>query len=412
MSEPGLSEPRAAARCRTVSTPYSEGMNIAVEQPPPDRDSRFGTLDVSGMTVPQILTSRGARRWFLGALVSGLLSLAANAHGLLQGGLATWLQGLGLLHALVFMIVFALVPPLSWGRTEAAKLALLCALFLLSIPFLALNGPGGAWMWTYVTVAAGMQMHPRRIIITLLAMFGAASWALQLAGGMPWDVSLTQPALVVAMGMMMAAFGAQIATVRELRRTQHELAELAVREERSRVARDMHDILGHSLTVITVKAELAGRLLDIDPPRAAAQIADLEELARGALADVRSTVSGYREVNVGAELANARAALSAARIEAALPGTADTVPVRYRELFGWVLREGITNVVRHSGAGRCTVELGADFIQIDDDGAGPGPGTAAAGGGLGGLGERARAAGAAMSIGTSELGGFSVRVQL
>jgi two-component system sensor histidine kinase DesK len=173
----------------------------------------------------------------------------------------------------------------------------------------------------------------------------------------------------------------------------------------------MHDILGHSLTVITVKAELAGRLLELDASRAAAEIADLEELARGALADVRSTVSGYREVQVGAELASARRALAAAGIDAELPGSTDMVPARHRGLFGWVLREGVTNVIRHSGASRCVVALGEDFLQIDDDGAGP-PAALRPGGGLAGLQDRAGAAGATMSIGTSDGGGFRLRVQL
>ncbi|NUP73452.1 MAG: sensor histidine kinase, partial [Sinomonas sp.] len=91
------------------------------------------------------------------------------------------------------------------------------------------------------------------------------------------------------MGLLLAALGRQTQTLRELRAAQHELAELAVAEERHRVARDLHDILGHGLTVIAIKAELAGRLERIDPDRAERESAELEELARGALADVRAT---------------------------------------------------------------------------------------------------------------------------
>ena len=113
---------------------------------------------------------------------------------------------------------------------------------------------------------------------------------------------------------MMAAFGRVITSMNQLRATQHELARLAVDRERERVARDMHDILGHSLTVITVKAELAGRLVDTDPEAASREIADVEDLARGALADVRSTVSGYRGISLGSEIASARTALAYAGI--------------------------------------------------------------------------------------------------
>ncbi|MCB8799131.1 hypothetical protein LJD40_26770, partial [Escherichia coli] len=91
-------------------------------------------------------------------------------------------------------------------------------------------------------------------------------------------------------------------------------------------------------------------LLEVSPERAAAEIHDVEELARGALVDVRATVRGYRGVNVLTELANARSALTAAGMDAELPGAADEVPAKYRELFGWVLREGVTNIVRHSQA--------------------------------------------------------------
>ena len=134
---------------------------------------------------------------------------------------------------------------------------------------------------------------------------------------------------------------------------------LAVDNERSRFARDLHDILGHSLTVITVKAELAKKLMDVDPVRARAEVDDLERLARDALADVRRAVEGYRELTLPGELARARTALAAAEIEAELPNSTDDVPSDRRELFAWTIREGVTNVIRHSHAKRCVVVLHA-----------------------------------------------------
>jgi two-component system sensor histidine kinase DesK len=169
-----------------------------------------------------------------------------------------------------------------------------------------------------------------------------------------------------------------------------ENAELAVENERTRFARDLHDILGHSLTVITVKAELANKLLDVDAERARAELADLERLSRDALADVRRAVEGYRELSLPGELARARTALEAARIEAELPNSVDDVPSDRRELFAWAIREGVTNVIRHSGASHCRVELRPDRVEIVDDGRGPQQG--AAGHGLTGLRERAAAA--------------------
>ena len=104
-----------------------------------------------------------------------------------------------------------------------------------------------------------------------------------------------------------------------------ENSRLELADERNRFARDLHDILGHSLTVITVKAELANRLIDVDPARARAEVADLERLSRDALADVRRAVQGYRELTLPGELARARTALSAAEITADLPNSTDDV---------------------------------------------------------------------------------------
>ena len=146
----------------------------------------------------------------------------------------------------------------------------------------------------------------------------------------------------------------------DLIRAHEENADLLVENERTRFARDLHDILGHSLTVITVKAELAGRLMDADPARAKAEVADLERLSRDALADVRRAVEGYRDLSLPGELASARAALEAAEIRADLPNTTDDVPTDLRELFAWTVREGVTNVIRHSHARTCRVALTPD----------------------------------------------------
>jgi two-component system, NarL family, sensor histidine kinase DesK len=208
---------------------------------------------------------------------------------------------------------------------------------------------------------------------------------------------------------------------------------------RNRFARDLHDILGHSLTVVAVKAELAGRLTSLDPQRTETEIADVERIARQALADVRAAAAGYREVTLAGELASARTALAAAGIEADLPDQGiSSIPRPRQELFGWAVREGVTNVVRHSGATRCRVRATASQIEIGDDGCGPpapadgtvnragtcdgwpadhlealasgcGPGS---GHGLAGLRERAASAGATVSVGRSATGGFALRVHV
>lgn len=392
-------------------------------------DPTLPLLSVNGYRWREAVRQPGPRRWFLGAAISTAIWLGASVPSLVAAAPGTGARRLVLVNALLFLLVFAVTPPLTWGKSVPVRVAWLVLLFALTLPFLAepAYGASGPWMWIFVVVACAMQANSRQFTLGVILVLGLASLAVELGYGASWSEALSQPAVIMSVGAMMAAFTRQLETVRELRRTQHQLAELAVAEERNRVARDMHDILGHSLTVIAVKAELAGRLLEAVPAgaattRAALEVADLEDLARGALEDVRATVSGYRGVSVLSELANARTALAAAGIDAALPPAADTVPARYRELFGWVLREGVTNVIRHAEASRCEVTLGPGYLQIDDDGRGPagGGGQAATGAGnatgdgngLAGLAERARSAGAALVTGRSALGGFRLRLQL
>ncbi|MBB4763367.1 sensor histidine kinase [Amorphoplanes digitatis] len=219
--------------------------------------------------------------------------------------------------------------------------------------------------------------------------------------------------LAVLLGAV-ASGGFRMAAERQnrLRVAQQELAELAVENERARIAADLHDILGHSLTVVTVKAELAQRLLDVDVERARAELRDLEVLARDALSDVRATALGVRGISLPGEIAAAREALAAAHVRAELPGAADEVPTRNRELFAWTIREAVTNVVRHSRAGHCEVRLAPASVEIVDDG--PGDGAPAGDGqGLSGLRRRAEALGARLTVGRREdRPGFRVRVEV
>ncbi|MDN5668359.1 MAG: histidine kinase [Renibacterium salmoninarum] len=361
----------------------------------------------------ELLTSTGARRWYTGAGIAVLVFGFNSWPTLFDSGKPL---GLAISYAVISVLalcLFIVIPPLSWARSEPFKIAIWSVLAAFGVAMFLIVGPSGGWFATFLTVCAGMQQHRRKTALIIVGSVSAALLVAELVLGQTLENSIAMAAVSGSIGLMMIAFGRQIEALRVLRETQQRLAEVAVKEERSRVARDMHDILGHSLTVIAVKAELAGRLLEVSPERAAAEIHDVEELARGALVDVRATVRGYRGVNVLTELANARSALTAAGMDAELPGAADEVPAKYRELFGWVLREGVTNIVRHSQAGKVLVTMGAGFIQIDDDGAGPSaPGLPETGNGLAGLRERVAAQNAALTIGRSAMGGFRLRVEL
>lgn len=313
-------------------------------------------------------------------------------------------------------VVFAVVYMTLWLRARADRMrmieappvgwsvAYVSALVVLGGVMVATLGETGLTAVVYVGVALVM-VFPLRVaapvigalVVTTIALGAVEDWGSQVG---------------TAFGLLaasVAVFGLRAVMSRniDLVRAHQENASLAVENERTRFARDLHDILGHSLTVITVKAELAGRLMDVDPEGARREVADLERLSRDALADVRRAVEGYRELTLPGELARARTALAAAQIEATVPGTTDEVPTELRELFAWTVREGVTNVLRHSGAGRCVVVLTPQSAEVRDDGTGCG-GTHH-GSGLTGLRERAAAAGATLV--TRDLSpGFSVKV--
>ena len=206
-----------------------------------------------------------------------------------------------------------------------------------------------------------------------------------------WHADL-QPAMTLTIPLVALAmwgFFGVIRTNQALADARSEVARLAAENERSRIARDLHDLLGHSLTTITVKAGLARRLAERhDNERAAVEIAEVEELSRQSLAEVRAAVAGHRDVTIAGEIATAREVLHAAGLVAELPGSVDIVDPSLSELFGWVTREGVTNVVRHARAAHCIIKVDRNWIEIRDDGRG---GIAGAGNGLTGLRERVEA---------------------
>ncbi|MGW6276653.1 sensor histidine kinase [Kribbella sp. NPDC055071] len=292
-----------------------------------------------------------------------------------------------------------------WQRVS--YLALMLTLCLLMIPTAGQTAFTGL---VYIASVAMLLLDLRVAIAFVVLLFAGAEISLRVVPG--WSDNGSY-GLAIVLGAL-AVYALRRAGQRgiELERARREMADLAVQEERNRFARDLHDILGHSLTVITVKAELAGKLIEASPARAAAEVADVESLARAALADVRAAVAGYRELSLAGELVAAKTALKAAEIKPDLPTTVDEVPEENRELFAWVVREGVTNVLRHSGAKRCRIKFDARQIEVLDDGKGPTPGGGASGHGLMGLRERADQAGASVQVGQAPGGGFRLAVRV
>ncbi|GAB4066127.1 sensor histidine kinase [Angustibacter speluncae] len=295
-------------------------------------------------------------------------------------------------------------PPAS--LTPWQPLAAIALAAVLAVVVCLAVGQHGTATAVYVCVLCIMTLRPPLSVVLTALVTATTYGAGLLVPGWTRDNTLLLSMLTASA----AVFGItqMIRSNIALREANEENQRLAVSEERNRFARDLHDILGHSLTVITVKAELAGRLLELDPGRARAEVADLERLSRDALADVRRAVDGYRELTLPGELSRARIALRAAEIEADLPGSTDEVPGELRELFAWTVREGVTNVVRHSGATRCTVRLTARTAEVADDGRGC-DGTRV-GSGLVGLRERASALQATVVTTSGTPSGFTLRV--
>ncbi|MEU5990251.1 histidine kinase [Spirillospora sp. NPDC047418] len=205
-----------------------------------------------------------------------------------------------------------------------------------------------------------------------------------------------------------------------LRDAREELAEAAVARERLRFSRDLHDLLGHTLSLMVVKAQAVRRVAARDPAVAAEQAADIETVGRRALDEVRQAVGGYRGRGLAGELDAARTALSDAGVDAAVRRTGPAPPPDADALLGWAVREGVTNVIRHSGAAHCEITVRADertaALTVLDDGAGKGAtsGGSGGGGGLGlrGLAERLAAAEGTVEAGPAPGGGFRLVVEV
>jgi two-component system, NarL family, sensor histidine kinase DesK len=278
-------------------------------------------------------------------------------------------------------------------------------------------GESGLTALVFVGVAAAVLFSFRTGLLL-------AGLTVLVAGVTPWLVprwSLDESyALAVLLGSLAGfAFVNLIRRNQELVTAREEVAQLATAEERLRVARDIHDVLGQHLTAITVKSELAGKLIQRNLQSAEHELADIQRLSREALADLRSVVSGYREVSLAVELARARGVLEAAGVLVQLPddmpSVVDAVPAERRELFGWVIREGVTNVVRHSAAHTCRVSVSPNAVEVSDDGRGLNGAsrpTGWSGAGLTGLSERAARTGGQLAVTGGDGGGFVLHVEL
>ncbi|MFI0485390.1 sensor histidine kinase [Actinomadura sp. 9N215] len=297
-------------------------------------------------------------------------------------------------------------PPVAWLAAGGAAATVL-GVIPLALPDQRLWPLAPAVM---ASVAATFLPPERRRVLIAAAIVAAAAigGTAGAATGDGWRLATAFPAGLVAftawtmLGMLWAWDVAD-----RLNQARGMAAELAVKDERLRFAADLHDIQGHHLQVIALKSELAARLADADPARAAAQMAEVRQLAVDALRDTRAVVQGYRRTTLDAELANAAKVLSAAGIDARVEQetSPDALPDAGRHLLGLVMREATTNLLRHSRARHATIRYeaadGTARIQIRNDGASTTPGTSGSGTGTGtglrALADRLEQAGGALT---------------
>jgi two-component system sensor histidine kinase DesK len=307
-------------------------------------------------------------------------------------------------------------PPQAPLRTVAATLAV-----LTGVAWTLTLADRQSWSLLFVFVAiSGAMRLPVRPAWGWLLLCTAFTAASNVLAGANAGSTISLTATTLAIGFMMFAFRRLMELNADLREAREELADHAVSEERLRFARDLHDLLGHSLSVIALKSELAERLAARDPQRAAEHVTEIKDVAREALTEVRQAVSGYRQPTLVGELAGAQMALRAAGIEADLEGTDVELPPDVEALFAWTVREGTTNVIRHSGARSCRIAvepgLATASAEVVDDGAADAtPGDEPAepapeGNGLAGLRERAELLAGRVEAGPDAGGGFRLLV--
>jgi two-component system, NarL family, sensor histidine kinase DesK len=330
-----------------------------------------------------------------------------------------WLAGAGLI-AFAVLYVAAIwyglrlsQPRIAYGLTGA----LACVTIAMSIGFgTTMTGS----LFPLLALASGAVAPWRQfrsglpvpIVVALLNAAAAAliTWARHGSGSDIWQTCYG----TATAGLIVALFLRFFQVIVELRNTRMELAKTAVEAERLRFARDLHDLLGHTLSVMVLKAQAVRKLTAIDPEAAAAQAADIEEVGRQALAEVRQAVSGYRGRGLTRELDAARTALNDAGLTPAIQYETEPLTVEADSVLGWVVREGVTNVIKHSGARRCEIDIRQSedlvTVEITDDGTGNGNGLPTGGHGLAGLRERVAVAGGTLTAGPLPDGGFRLTV--
>jgi two-component system, NarL family, sensor histidine kinase DesK len=303
-----------------------------------------------------------------------------------HSGLVTWAwTGLGLV--LFLAMYFSLYWVCGW-KTIAIALGVM-ALGVVYLPFN--SGASSFFIYSAAFLAFHQKASTSFKFIALVATVLAVELYLLHSPHVAWFVDV---GLLIIIGTLNVYFSQHGRSQKKLLRAQEEIEHLAKIAERERIARDLHDVLGHTLSVIVLKSELASKLIEHNPARARIEMAEVEHTARAALSEVRQAIGGYRCNGLVAELAQARATLETAGITVECDQAPVQLPATQESVLSLAVREAVTNVVRHANAARCRLELksndGVCRLSIQDDGLG---GYQPEGNGLTGMRERVEALG-------------------
>jgi two-component system sensor histidine kinase DesK len=295
---------------------------------------------------------------------------------------------------------------------------MIAAIFVLGLITFPWN-PGASTFFVYAAAFLPFTFKSTRLVLSLFfietLIILAEGYLFRTHVGpffIAWPNTFIAIFLVLIIGTGNIFFAQQRRAEHKLRLAQEENLALAAVAERERIARDLHDVLGHTLSVIVLKAELAGRLIERDPQRAAKEIADVEKTARTALSEVREAIGGYRSQGLPAEMELARNTLQAAGVTLSCESPLPQLHATEETVLCLAVREAVTNIVRHAQATHCrmrftTSDDGYHSLLITDDGAHP---KLLEGNGLRGMRERVQSLGGRLSITTDP--GVSLLIEL
>lgn len=340
----------------------------------------------------------GRHGWLLAAVWLVFLGFPAMAvvretegHPVVRTALLALLITFGVTYVLAFMVgqkaMYCGWTPVRYVQVLGGFAALVAIMAVLSTAI----GAETLGMSAFLAALSAFGFPGRWSIVGVIAVTLGSGVLLMVTTAFVdlWPLLLL-PLLIGSFGLLIRSLTQSDERRQAMQRT------LAVAAERDRVARDVHDVLGHSLTVISLKADLAERLVDRDPARAKGEIDDIQRLTRQSLAEIRATVAGLRVARLADERDAAAAALRDAGISARLPEDGDIVDPGHRITMAWALREAVTNIIRHSGARRVDVTWGPTWLEVVDDGRGLRG--RREGSGLTGLRERVRQSGGRIEI--------------